>query len=295
MRDINNITKIIKDNNILEFPSIVTTKTLDVSTGQMQFLDGKINVTVQNNIDTKKVAINDRFVIMRSAWKCMGIDTSNKGLITYTMQSDTIGQNDNLELEIADYNNLVVYRVDVLNNNATINIGGTGQVQAQLTNENTNSIVEGAIFTYVSNNPDIATVDENGLITPIAEGTGTITVTSNNVSSTFNYTVEAVMTHSYTSNVTGDTTAKLSSVHTYAFNTFDNGNTISDIGIWSLMNNDDTMTPTTYATIESYADTTCTIKITSEYIFATGTKYIRVYCHGSVIIDDAYIKVKLTT
>ncbi|UZW14353.1 Ig-like domain-containing protein [Clostridium pasteurianum] len=295
VRDTNNTTKIIKDNNILEFPSIVTTKSMDITTGTMVFLDGKLNVTVQNNIDTKKIAINDRFIIMQMAWNVINVDTSDKGLIIFTMQSDSIGVNDNLELEIADYDTLVVYRVDILNDNATINMGSTGQVQAQLINTNDSSVVDGVTFTYISNNPDIATVDSNGVITPVSIGNGTITVTYNNISNTFNYTVEEVVTHNYTSTVTGDTTAKLSSVHTYTFNAFDNGNPISDIATWSLMNNDDTMTPTTYASIQSTTDNTCTIKITGDYIFGDGTKYIRVYASGQTVTENVYLKVKLTT
>lgn len=297
IEECNYIVKIIKDNQILNFNAILTTKNFDLSQGIFLFQNGNCTVTLQNNDNSQRILIDDRFILMKQAWKCIGIDTSAEGLITLYLQTDSITSGDNLDLEIANYDTLIIYRVDLLNNNAIINMGSTGQIQAQLTNTSDSTAVDGATFTYTSNNSDIATVDENGVITPVTEGTGTVTVNSNDsfangATATFNYTIQVEVTHNYTNSITGTTPVHLSSSDTYTYNAFDNGNAISDIATWTLLGDDGAST--TYASITSHTDTTCTIQITSEYIFDDGlSKYVRLHAVGQTITSDTYIRIKL--
>lgn len=297
VRNTNNTTKIIKDGVILSFPSIVITKNMDITTGQIIFLDGKLDVIVQDNLDTRKVDTNDRFIIMQDAWKVVDTDTSDKGLITYHLNSDQIGTYDNLELEIADYNKLITYRIDILNNNATINTGGTLQIQAQLINNNTSEVVPEAYFTYNTENNNIATIDNNGLVTAVSEGTGSILIScitqNGTVMNTFNYTVQVVETDNYTAIIEGLTTVHLNSTDTYTITFYNNGNVYEDeFGDWTLVGDDDLST--TYGTIQSSDETSCTIKITSTYIFGDGLpKYVRLHCLGVLTNIDYYLRIKL--
>ena len=94
---------------------------------------------------------------------------------------------DNFELEMIGYT--PVTEVDATAEANEIEIGETTQITAEVT-------PEGASFdalTYTSSNEEVATVDENGLVTAVAEGEAVITVAAENenVSATVNVTVVA--------------------------------------------------------------------------------------------------------
>jgi uncharacterized protein YjdB len=94
---------------------------------------------------------------------------------------------DNFELEMIGYT--PVTEVDATAEANEIEIGETTQITAEVT-------PEGASFdalTYTSSNEEVATVDENGLVTAVAEGDVVITVAAENedVSATVNIAVVA--------------------------------------------------------------------------------------------------------
>ena len=94
---------------------------------------------------------------------------------------------DNFELEMIGYT--PVTEVDATAEANEIEIGETTQITAEVT-------PEGASFdalTYTSSNEEVATVDENGLVTAVAEGEVVITVAAENenVSATVNIAVVA--------------------------------------------------------------------------------------------------------
>lgn len=94
---------------------------------------------------------------------------------------------DNFELEMIGYT--PVTEVDATAEANEIEIGETTQITAEVT-------PEGASFdalTYTSSNEEVATVDENGLVTAVAEGEAVITVAAENedVSATVNIAVVA--------------------------------------------------------------------------------------------------------
>ncbi len=71
-------------------------------------------------------------------------------------------------------------------NKFELKIGATAQIEAQLLPEN---VSEGYTITYESNNPEIAAVNENGLITALKTGETTITVRGADLSETVSVTV----------------------------------------------------------------------------------------------------------
>jgi uncharacterized protein (TIGR03437 family) len=76
----------------------------------------------------------------------------------------------------------VLTRIDVTPTSATIPVGGSQQFTARAFDQNNNEIT-GVTFTWASSDPNVATVDQNGLATGIAPGTTFITASSGNVTS----------------------------------------------------------------------------------------------------------------
>ena len=91
---------------------------------------------------------------------------------------------DNIELYMTGYTPVTEVTASI--DNSEIEVNGTAQITA--------SVTEGASFdaiSYESSDVTVATVDENGLVTAVAEGTATITVKAEmeNVSEEINVTV----------------------------------------------------------------------------------------------------------
>lgn len=269
----------------------------------MQVLNAKTTILLPLDDYTKKLNINKRIMLKgEDVYIITHRDlTARDGIIELTLKQDMFNPaTDSAEKMICNYyENSHNYTINLLNNNASIEVSNTLQIQANLLDNgnvisnNINSIT--SIWNYTSNNPDIISVDENGLITGLMSGNGSITVNCEDVSITYNIQVNAIsVPDNYQCVISGSASARLNSVQTYTATFTNNGNPVSDIATWSLINNDETMTPTTYASIQSITDNTCTIKITGDYIFGDGAKYIRVYAHGNIATDNVYLKVKLT-
>jgi hypothetical protein len=268
----------------------------------MQILEAKMIILLPLDSNTAKLNINKRIMLKgQDVYKVTHRDlTTRDGIVELVLKQDMYNPaTDSAEKMICDYyGNAHDYTINFLNNNSSIQVGNTLQIQANLLDDgnivgdNTNNII--STWTYVSNNLDIISVDENGLITSLSAGSGSITIGCEGITSTYDIQVTAILVaDNFACTISGVTSAKLSSVQTYNAIFTNNGNPITDSATWSLMNNDETMTPTTYASIQSTTDDTCTIKITSDYIFGDGAKYVRVYVHGSIATDNVYLKVKL--
>lgn len=83
-----------------------TLYTLGVSTSgdYLSVVNGKMMMYVQDNIDTRLLKVGSRVFIGRNVYKIMFADTvSRKGLINLLMEEDTITENDNRLLGVADY------------------------------------------------------------------------------------------------------------------------------------------------------------------------------------------------
>lgn len=71
-------------------------------------VNGKMMMYMQNNEDTRKIKIGTRVFIGVDVYKILFADTvSRSGLINFLMEEDTVTENDNRELGIADYWNKV--------------------------------------------------------------------------------------------------------------------------------------------------------------------------------------------
>lgn len=74
----------------------------------ISIVNGKMMMYMQNNVDTRNIKIGKRIFIGDNVYKILFTDPiSRNGLINFLMEEDTITEDDNLELRIADYWNTV--------------------------------------------------------------------------------------------------------------------------------------------------------------------------------------------
>ena len=103
--------KVVNDN--MGYGAYVQNQTLYTlgvaSQGDLiSLIDGKMMMYMQDNKDTNAIKVGTRVFIGVDVYKIMFADTvSRSGLINFLMEEDTVTENDNRELGIADYWNRV--------------------------------------------------------------------------------------------------------------------------------------------------------------------------------------------
>lgn len=224
---------------IKEFPAIVSSKTFDITTDKFLTLPtGKILVTLQENDDTLKIQLEQRFIKLGSAWKVSGIDRTQKGLITLSCDIDLFSDNDDLENEIADYWKFVDRYTVAITDSEPINInkGNTYQLHVQ-TQKNGSNFAFPLVF--ASDNTNICTVDENGLITAISNGIATITVSKADDASV--YDTISVNVNDISITINGNSTVDTYADEIYTCTVKQNGQVVNGaIGKWSIDYNGNT-------------------------------------------------------
>lgn len=156
-------------------PSIIQTKTIDVQTNQSIILpEGKIIIVIGKNTTTNKLAVNDRFITMRSAWKISGLDKSCEGIIKVNGDIDQIMTGDDLVNEIPNNAQKPSYSFIITPNPINIKKGQTQQLTVVVSENGTQ--IENPTLIYKSNNENIASVSDTGMITGIGEGSCNIKI-----------------------------------------------------------------------------------------------------------------------
>lgn len=97
--------------------------------------------------------------------------------ITITLSDDAAGK---YGLSTTTLKGYIAYKLDSIElNHETLNlVAGTDGRQLVATTTPDNALLDHLTFTYKSSAPTVATVDKNGLVTPVKAGTATITVTA---------------------------------------------------------------------------------------------------------------------
>lgn len=105
--------------------------------------------------------------------------------ITITLSDDAAGK---YELSTTTLKGYIAYELtSVALNSDTLNlVAGADGRQLVATTTPDNALLDNLTFTYKSDNETVATVDKNGLVTPLKAGTATITVTAKAVVTTTN-------------------------------------------------------------------------------------------------------------
>ncbi len=276
---------------IKEFPAIVDSKVFDTETNQFFSVPaGKIVVTMQDSVDSENIALNQRFISMKNAWKVTGIDRTNNGLLMLWCDLDTITASDDVVNEVANAGDYI-YTLEITNGEtSSIQEGSTLQLNVQVKlNDNT---VEKEVI-YSSDNSSIATVDENGLVTAISAGECIITaslVESPSVYDTITITVTALPEHNYAVTISGNTSIVKNYTATYTATFTDNGLPISEQSEFWLTA-DDGVSETTLATIQSQdpVANTCVVKAGSTL------GYVKLWCkniEGTIVSEPFRIHIK---
>jgi len=223
---------------------------------------GEFKIILPNNVDTLLITKDKRFIINSSAWKCNFNDyTTIPGLCIAYLKEDTISNNDNLTLGIADYYNQHIFALSVLNGDLTLVENATAQINCVLTDNGV--VVSNPVLTYVSDDTDVCTVSSSGLITAVETGTTTLDVSYGTTSAIINVTVQATpATNNYTLEISGDSTIKINQSKTYLVKMYNNGVLIANMPCtWSLNNN--------YCSITSQTDNDVIIKAGTTSGFTT--------------------------
>lgn len=103
--------------------------------------------------------------------------------ITITLSDDAAGK---YELSTTTLKGYIAYELDsiVLNSDTLNLVAGADGRQLVATTTPDNALLDNLTFTYKSSEETVATVDKNGLVTPLKAGTATITVTAQAVVTT---------------------------------------------------------------------------------------------------------------
>ncbi|MCK9576063.1 MAG: hypothetical protein M0R51_09065 [Clostridia bacterium] len=289
----NNTLNFYDENSILyEIPCIVGKGNVGLDENKFLSIPADENiVTCPNTTNSLKIDENTRFILSDDAYSILGIDKiSNVGLLNIRIKEDQVTEDDNLTLGIANYySHQHVYVVSILNNDATLYVDDTLTLSVVCT-DNSNQVLSPTL-TYQSSDINVATV-VNGIVSCIAEGNATITVTYNGISDSINLIIQSEeITPNYIVSITGATTVKLNTNITLTATIFNNG--IIDgtkSVIWEVFNQDGT--DDTYVSIVSQTSNSIVLKATnSAYI----SKYVVVQArklYDALVFDEHVIQIR---
>lgn len=157
---------------IKSIPAIIDSKQFDINTGQYILLPtGKVLLMVQENLDTRDIILNMRFVFERQVFKVCGKDFTDRGLIIFTCDLDAISSNDDLENSIADR---FLYSFIITNTNFSIQEGQSIQVTTEF--KSGSNIISDYEVVYSVDNESIAIISSTGLLTGVSAGDVNVSV-----------------------------------------------------------------------------------------------------------------------
>ena len=253
--------------NIKWFDCVEESKVFDVSSGQYISLPtGSINITVQNNGDTRDIVLSQRFYVTNQPFKVTGIDKSQEGLIMLNCALDFINtEYDDVENNIADRWRYEITHTYVLaiGNGAGMSVPINDLAQLNITvTDNGTTMNPLSALTFLSSDSTIVSVDNTGKMMGINPGTATITCQmtyKSLVKATISITAVEIINHVYTIAITGSTSVKMGLNQSYVAHFYDNGNEVFDkSATWSLRNQDGTTT--LYATLTASTGNGATVK-----------------------------------
>lgn len=163
------------------FDVIMESQTYDIDTGKVITLpEGQVEMWLQENEESTRVSLNQRYLNTGRAYKVTGIDRAIPGLMRLFCELTESNVNDNFELEIADYYAYFHVYTIAIDNPQPIGITAGNTVQLSVTVKDNGSVVTDQAITYTSSDTAIATIDGTGLITGIAAGSVAITAALTN-------------------------------------------------------------------------------------------------------------------
>ncbi|MGW8957363.1 Ig-like domain-containing protein [Paenibacillus sp. NPDC055715] len=229
------------------FDAVVEARTFSTETGKVISMpEGNILITVQDNTDTRDITLSQRFYMTHQPFKVTGIDRTMNGIIQLSCTLDSINTAyDDVEHNIADrwkYEIAHTYALHIhqgtmahvpLNETIPLNVSAT---------DNGNEIANPAI-TYISSDPSVVSVDQQGQVMGIALGQARITAKltyHSAVQSSIEMRVVETGTHIYSIAITGNAVLKTGQSASYVSHIYDHGVEVFGQSVeWSLRNQDD--------------------------------------------------------
>lgn len=267
--------------------AVLTTITISPSTYSMEVGDEKIFSTslkdqdgksmtgialTCNSSDTQVVSVDDNAVAEARGAGTATITcqaTNSEGKVI--KDTDTITVTEPFVAELTT--------ITVSPQSATLIPGDTTQLTAAGKDQNGDSMPQEIGFTYSSSNTSVATVSDDGLITAVADGEATITVSSASVSNTAAITVStpaAVLTAVTIS----PATASINTTETQQFTVSIKNQYDSDIQgatiTWSVSNSNATVSTNGLATGAAAGAADITVSVTYDSVTLTDTASLTV-------------------
>jgi len=277
--------------NVKWFNALIETKVMDIDTNKyMSLASGTIKISLQDNADSRDIAITSRFLNTARAWKVNGIDKASLGLIILTCGMDVIEASDDVNTGIANRWQYELTHTYVLSidNGASMNVSLNDIAQLNISvTDNGIAMNPLPALTYMSSDPSLLAVDNTGKLMAINSGTATVICQmtyENTIQGTIDITVVEVFSHVYTIGITGSPTVKLGQSQSYVAHFYDNGTEVFDKqGIWTIRNQDGSTSPV-YATITTSTGNSVTIKGNSSSTYINRYIVLR-----ATLSDDAAV------
>lgn len=269
--------KILLDCDLYIFDAFADSNINTINNGDTIILpDGMMYLTVQDNTNTRRIVRDKRIIKFGKAWKCVGHDFTQKGLIKISFQEVQISNSDNMVDEVADAT-ACTYSITITNGeNANILEGDRLQLQAKVM---LNGYEVQRNVVWSSSDTTIATIDSSGIITGKVSGNVVITAcieSTPTIKDTISITVNSLPSDNYSISISGNTSVTYGMTSTYTATVLNNGvATTGKVVTWGIRNEDGTTTP--YGTIKSFTDTTCVVQIANnqnyigKYVVLTST------------------------
>ncbi len=194
----NNIIKWIDSNGITrEYPCVVDDKINNSDLDQNKYIvvpQGGIICYLQQNVITRNLKINDRFILGKQAWKVNAlIDYSSTSFMTLIMQKDNLDVRDDLVNQIAYNGDNDTYSIIINQSDITQNIGYTTTLTATV--ELDNEIVDKNVV-WTSSDVTKVTVTSGGVINLLGAGSAIITCSmedNSTILDTISITINAIL------------------------------------------------------------------------------------------------------
>jgi uncharacterized protein YjdB len=188
------------------FDAIVEGKSLSVDTGSViSFPDGKIQVYLQDNADTRTITLSQRFYNTHQPFKVEGIDRTVSGIIKLSCILVFIStSDDDVDNNIADrwkYEVVHTYALTIDNGTeANVLIHNILLLNCTVTDDG--DPISNPSITFSSSDPNVVSVDNQGKVMGIQAGQAAITSKLTyypDVQDTIQITTVETLTHTYTS------------------------------------------------------------------------------------------------
>ena len=188
---------------LVEVPCVINDRILmNVEENRYYLLpENQLWVIVGDDDESSAISVDQRFLLGSNAYKVVAVDNITRpGIITFKMHTDSITQNDNKNLGIADYySNLRTYEIVILNGDSVeITLNNTLQLETECTNNSVLVTAPTIIYSLVTGATGVIGISASGVVSADALGSGSIIATYNEATDLINVDVVAGVVENFT-------------------------------------------------------------------------------------------------